>query len=389
MKDIALGIVGFGGIGIEHAKNVLSGKVPGLRLAAVANRTRSRMDLLDDLGGEGVERFTDYKDMLRGNLIDAVLIATPHPAHFAQGMDAFEAGKHVLMEKPACLESDEARMLVRASIEAKRVYAMMFNKRADPALRAMKELLLSANLGAVRRLNCISTGWFRAQCYYDSCAWRGTWSGEGGGVLVNQAAHTIDTIVWLAGLPVSVHAHCHEGKWHDIEVEDDVTAYMEYENGATGVFVSTTGDAPGIQRIDITLEGGTLLYEDGKLTLKRLESTLSQFTREYRSGYGQPSHESLDLTPREAEVSGHIIIMRDFVEAIRSASRPIADGADGYRQVLLSNSIHLSSWLGKSVQPLNLDWELYKKMLGEKIASSRPKAQTGKVLDTSSAFKTL
>ena len=211
------------------------------------------------------------------DVCDAVLIAVPHYQHPELSIDALQHNLHVMCEKPAGVYTKQVREMNEVAKKTNRVFAMMFNQRTNCVYRKMHELVTSGDLGAIKRVNWIITDWYRTQSYYDSGDWRATWEGEGGGVLLNQCPHNLDLIQWICGMPSKVQAFCHEGKWHDIEVEDDVTAYLEYPNGATGVFITSTADAPGTNRFEITLEKGKLVCENNVLTLHELEVSEREF----------------------------------------------------------------------------------------------------------------
>ena len=266
MRKIKIGVIGVGNMGSGHARMFTSGECPEFELIAICDIKPERAEQvakecekrLAEKGEERkIARFTDAIEMLDSGLIEAVTVATPHYDHPTYVIAAIERGIHVVSEKPAGVYTKAVReMNAVADAHPEVCFAMMFNQRTDPLYIKMKEILDSGELGRMKRVNWIITNWYRPQKYYDSGAWRATWSGEGGGVLLNQCPHQLDLWQWLCGMPVKIDAHLHYGKWHDIEVEDDVTAYAEYENGATGVFITSTGDAPGSNRLEILCDGG-------------------------------------------------------------------------------------------------------------------------------------
>ena len=223
-----------------------------MELTAVADRKESRRVWCKENLPESVTIFEEGKDLIASGKCDAVLIAVPHYQHPELAIDAFDHDLHVLCEKPAGVYTKQVRLMNERAQASDKVFAMMFNQRTNCVYRKMHELVTSGELGAIKRVNWIITDWYRTQSYYDSGDWRATWDGEGGGVLLNQCPHNLDLLQWICGMPSRVHAFCHNGKWHDIEVEDDVTAYLEYPNGATGVFITTTADAPGTNRFEVT-----------------------------------------------------------------------------------------------------------------------------------------
>ena len=254
MNEVRLGIIGIGGMGSGHAANVAKGMVPQMRLTAVADINEDRLKWAKENLPAEVKRFSDGRELIDSKECDAVLIATPHYFHPEFVIYALQHGVHAISEKPAGVYTKQVREMNEVAEKSDKVFAIMFNQRTNCVYRKLHEMIESGELGALKRVNWIITDWYRTQSYYDAAGWKATWDGEGGGVLLNQCPHQLDLLQWLCGLPVKVRAFCHEAKWHNIEVEDDVTAYMEFANGATGVFVTTTGDAPGTNRLELTFE---------------------------------------------------------------------------------------------------------------------------------------
>jgi len=260
MNSVRIGIVGLGNMGAAHAASILAGNIRRLELAAVCDLEPARLARLPQ-----VAAFASADAMIGSGRIDAVLIATPHYGHTTLGIKALEAGLHVLVEKPISVHKADCERLIAAHRNPQQVFAAMFNQRTDPYFLKLHQLIASGELGAIRRVNWIVTNWFRSAAYYSSSAWRATWAGEGGGVLLNQCPHNLDLFQWFFGLPVRVRAFCRFGQYHQIEVEDEVTAYMELAGGATAVFVTTTGEAPGTNRLEIAAENGRIVYEDDRI----------------------------------------------------------------------------------------------------------------------------
>lgn len=387
MKTVRFGIVGLGSMGLGHAGTLLGG-VPEATLAAVVTTNPARIEKQRALeGGERVRVFETPGQMYASGEIDAVLIATPHRVHVAQALEALAAGVPVLLEKPVGVFSREARRLNEAADASGLPFGMMFNQRTHPAYRKMKEIVDSGELGQIRRTSVVVTDCLRAQSYYDAGAWRATWRDDGGGVLLNQAPHNLDLWQWICGMPERVHAFCGLGRWHDIEVEDDVTAYVEYANAATGTFVASTGETPGANRFEISLDGGKLLFEHGHLTLSRSDVPASRFIREYASGYGAPAVTERDITP-VAENPMHAGVLRAFARHMLFGEPMIADGREGLRSLMLSNGMLLSSWTGRTVAlPLSdADEAQYESMLAERAAKSPHKTAKAIELDVSKSF---
>ena len=374
MDQVRFGIVGFGAMGLQHARIMLE-QVPEARLAAVATRNGTNIATLRGLpGGEQVRVFDTPQDMYASGEIDAVLIASPHRAHVAQAKEAFAAGMHVLLEKPTGVFTREVRELNAAADASGRAFGAMLNQRTNPAYRRMKEIVASGELGEIRRTSMIVTDWFRAQSYFDSGSWRATWKGEGGGVLLNQAMHSLDLWQWIGGMPVRLRAFCGLGRWHDIEVEDDVTAYVEYANGATGAFIACTGEAPGTNRFELSMDGGQLLLEDGRLLLRRTAVPVSRFIREYPGGYGKPEITQEDITP-DADYAMHAGVTRAFARHILYGEPMIADGREGLNALELANAMLLSSAEERTLElPFDAETDArYEALLAARAACSREK----------------
>jgi predicted dehydrogenase len=384
MDKVRLGIIGIGNMGSNHCKSIIENKVPELELTVVADRQESRRDWARENLPESVVILEEGKDLIASGLCDAVLVAVPHYQHPELSMDAMAHGLHVLCEKPAGVYTKQVREMNDAAKKSGCVFAMMFNQRTNCIYRKMHELVTGGELGAIKRVNWIVTDWYRTQAYYDSGSWRATWDGEGGGVLLNQCPHNMDLIQWICGMPSKVQAFCHNGKWHDIEVEDDVTAYLEYPNGATGVFVTTTADAPGTNRFEVTLEMGKLVCENDKLTLHKLAVNERTFCKTAKGGFDTP-----ECTVMEVETDGmneqQVGVMKAFAGKILRGTPLVADGEEGIHGLTLSNAMHLSSWLKKEIE-LPFDEELFLSELNKRRAASRKKEGTGVVFNTEGSY---
>ncbi len=374
MKKINLGIIGLGNIGTAHAKKIVEGKCPSINLAAIADINPARLEW----AGEhlpSVSLFDSADEMFSSGLIDSVIVAVPHYDHPPLAIKAFRAGLHVLVEKPAGVYTKQVKEMNAAAKKAGTVFAMMFNQRTDPIYLKMRELVQSGAFGEIRRTNWIITNWYRSQSYYDAGAWRATWSGEGGGVLLNQCPHNLDLWQWICGMPKKISAHMYFGKWHDIEVEDDVTAFAEYENGATGVFVTSTADTPGTNRFEITLDKGKLVAEGGKLHIWELEMKESEFTKiKHKNIFTKPASTYSEFVA-EQKPDGHAGVMNAFAENILVGTPLVAGGEEGIFGLTLSNAIHLSAFTGKEII-LPLDEDLFCDELMKRVAVSRRKTVT-------------
>lgn len=383
MGKIKIGIIGIGNMGTPHAKMIFEGKIPDLELTAIADYQEARREYAKK-NFEGVKLFESGDELIKSGVCEAVVIATPHYLHPTLAKLAFENNLHVLSEKPAGVYTKQVREMNEAAAKSDRVFAVMFNQRTNCIYRKMHELVHSGEFGAIKRVNWIITDWYRTQSYYDSGSWRATWDGEGGGVLLNQCPHNLDLIQWICGMPVSVQAFCHEGKWHDIEVEDDVTAYLEYENGATGVFITTTADTPGTNRFEVTLEMGKLVCENDKLTLYKLEMNEREFCKTAKGGFDQPEYKVT-----EVETDGlneqHLGVFKAFADNILHNKPLVARGEEGINGLTLSNAMHLSSWLNKKVA-IPFDEDLFLDELNKRRALSVKKEVEAVVFDTEGTY---
>ncbi|GIP40010.1 oxidoreductase [Paenibacillus sp. J31TS4] len=375
MDKVKLGIIGIGNMGTSHSGYLAAGEVDGAVLAAVCDEREDRLAWAQERMGEGVKRFASADELMRSGEVDAVLIATPHYDHPPLAVQAFRHGLHVLTEKPAGVYTKQVREMNEAARASGKVFGIMYNQRTNPLYAKLRELVTSGELGEIRRTNWIITNWYRPQSYYDSGGWRATWAGEGGGVLLNQDPHQLDLWQWTVEMmPKRVRAFCAFGKYHTIEVEDDVTAYVEYENGATGLFVTTTGEAPGTNRYEVSGDRGKIVIEDGRLVFWRLRESERAFNARYTGGFGQPECWRCDI-PIAGKETGHKGITQNFVDAIRKGTPLLAPGEEGIKGLTLSNAMHLSAWTDGWVD-LPLDEELYYSKLQEKIQTSTFRKET-------------
>lgn len=374
IKPIRYGIIGIGNMGSSHCNQYYSGQIHEMRLTAVADINPDRLEWASEMM-PGIACFDSAEALMDSGTCDAVVIATPHYLHPPQVIYALEKGLHVVSEKPAGVYTKQVREANDAAAKSDKVYAIMYNQRTNHTYRKMRELVQSGEFGEIRRVNWIITNWYRTQAYYNSGGWRATWVGEGGGVLLNQCPHNLDLWQWICGMPSKIQAVCHEGKWHNIEVEDDVTIYAEYPNGATGVFITSTGDAPGTNRFEVTLDKGRIVCEDDKLKVYKLETLTSEHCATSPTGFGKPKGAYV-----EVETDGmndqHSGILNAFAANILRGEPLFARGEEGINGLTISNAAHLSSWTGCCVA-LPLDEDLFYQKLQEKIASSKAKDDAG------------
>ncbi|MDA1065368.1 MAG: Gfo/Idh/MocA family oxidoreductase [Verrucomicrobia bacterium] len=362
-NDVRIGIIGLGNMGNFYARAILDGKVPGMCLSAVCDMDQGRIAAF-----EGVAQFTDTDELLNSGVVDAVHIATPHFFHTTLGIAALEAGLHVLVDKPISVHKADCERLIAAHTNKDQVFGGMFNQRTDPRYLKLKSLIDNGELGKINRIQWTVTDWFRTEAYYGSGAWRATWKGEGGGVLLNQCPHQLDLWQWLFGMPVEIYSQCDLGRFHDIEVEDAVTALMRYENGTTGVFISTTGESPGVNRLEIASERGLVLLEGGTIRWTRNEVESSAFSKESDQGFAKPASWNVEI-PVGASGDQHMAVFKNFADAIRGEEALFSAAEDGIHSVELANAILYSGLKGQPVS-LPLNSAEYEAVLNKLISES-------------------
>ena len=390
MEKVRYGIIGIGNMGSSHAKKLLAGEIENGVLTAICDLKPEKMQtILEIEGGAGLKTYTDYKEMLASGEIDAVIVAVPHYSHPQLTIDALNAGIHAVCEKPAGVYTKQVKEMNAVAEKSDKLFTMMFNQRTNCVYRKIREMIRGGELGEIKRVNWIVTNWYRTQFYYDSGDWRATWRGEGGGVLFNQCPHQLDLLQWVTGMmPTKVHSFCHFGKWHDIEVEDDVTVYMEFENGATGVFVTSTADTPGTNRLEIVGDKGKIVCQEDKTTklfkFYKLAESEREFCKTSKAGFKNPDFEEIDVET-DGKNPQHVGILNNFSNAILGLEPLFVDGVEGIRGVELMDSMLLSTWLGRAVE-LPIDDDLYLAELEKRIATGRVKEGVDIVLDTEGSY---
>ena len=372
MSTLRLGLIGLGNIGRHHATYLLEGRVARCKLTAVCNPTPSK---LEPYAAKGLQTFTDPHALIASGAVDAVLIATPHYDHAPLGIAALEAGLHVMVEKPiAAHKADAERLLECAGRHPDRVLAGMFQLRVEPRYARIRSLLEEGQLGRIQRVTWINTDWFRTETYYASGGWRATWRGEGGGVLLNQCLHNLDVLSWLFGRPSKVRGFCQFGQWHQIEVEDQVTAWFEYPDGSTGTFLSSTGEAPGTNRLEIAGSRGRLVLENNRLTFTRNTADALEWSRTATVGFSKPDVWNVEIPFTDAP-HPHATLVQNFVSAILDGAPLIAPGRDGLGSVELANAIVFSSIRGETLE-LPLSGAAWEQELKRLITESQFSKQT-------------
>ncbi len=362
-NKVRLGVVGIGGMGGGHARNVLDNKIDRCELTAVCDTSREILARFPN-----VRQFTISAEMFASGEIDAVLIATPHFFHTSIGIEAFKQDLHVLVEKPVSVHKADCERLFAAHRKPL-VFAAMFDVRTEPRYIELRNLIKSGQLGAIRRINWIVTDWYRTEAYYASGTWRATWAGEGGGLLVNQCPHNLDLFQWIFGMPKTVRGFCYIGKYHDIEVEDEVTAYFEYPERTSAVFIATTGEAPGTNRLEVAGENGHVLVYPDHLAFTRNTVPMTEFSRSTKAGFDKPSTWDVKI-PLTGTAGRHVAVIQNFVNAILDHEPLIAPAHEGINSVELANAIVYSSFTESTIQ-LPLDSAQYVKFLADKMETSR------------------
>ena len=365
MNKVRIGIIGMGNMGKYHADYLLKGEVAGAQLSAVCSTSPQKLEAYKDRA----EIFSDGVEMIKSGSIDAVLIATPHYQHTSLGICAFEQGVHVMVEKPISAHKADGERLIEAfNKHPDIVFGAMFQLRTEPRYLKIKKLIDDGELGEIVRINWIITDWYRTEAYYASGGWRATWKGEGGGVLLNQCLHQLDALQWLVGMPSKVRSFAQLGRFHDIEVEDNVTAYLEYPNGATGVFISSTGEAPGSNRFEIAGTRGKLVLENDQIQFTRNENCMIEHSKTSKIGFSKPEVWNVNI-PFDNATLPHAILMRNFVNAIREGEELVAPGTDGLNSVELANVLLYSSLVDQSVE-MPMDGAAFESKLNTLIKES-------------------
>lgn len=367
MSDkMKLGIVGLGNMGSGHFYNVFAGKCPSVEVTAVCDINPDKLEKAKE--HPEVAIYTDYKEMLDSGKVEAVLIAVPHYDHPTIAVECFKRGLHVLTEKPAGVYARQVREMNEAAKESGVKFGIMFNQRTNPLFAKAREIVQGGELGELKRMVWIITNWYRTQAYYNSGSWRATWSGEGGGVLLNQAPHNLDLWQWICGMPKRIRAFCEFGKYHNIDVEDDVTIFGEYENGATATFMTTTGDACGTNRLEITGDKGKIVVEHGKLCFWKLAIPEREFCYTATEGFATPDCTYEEFTAPEPE--GHPEVLEAFAKSVLYGTEMIAKGEEGLNSLSISNAAYLSTWTNDWAE-IPTDENLFEKFLKERCEGEK------------------
>jgi predicted dehydrogenase len=368
---VHLAVIGVGNMGVAHAEDIV--KAEHAELTAVCDIDQEKADRI--AAQHSVTAYYDYRDVLADPNVDAVLISTPHYDHVPISIDALENGIHVLVEKPIAVHAKDASKMIDAYEAARAehpdlVFAAMFMMRTYGFWIKIKDLIDSGEIGQLVRTTWIMTSWFRTQAYYNSGGWRATWAGEGGGVLMNQCPHNLDLYQWLVGMPQRVRGFATLGKYHNIEVEDEVTAYFEHENGMVGHFITSTAESPGTNRLEIVGEYGKLVYENDRLIFYRNRQSMLDIVRESPWAYRKVENWEIEVPYENHGQPGHGLITENFVDAILNGIPLIAPAAEGYHSVAINNAIMLSSLTDRVVE-MPIDEDQMEIHLEKLIANSR------------------
>ena len=389
MEKVRFGIIGLGNQGSAYIFNIFGkDKVENGYISALCDNNPEKIkNVKARLQDKSIEYFTDYKEMLDSGLCDAVLVETPHYQHPEIVIECLKRDINVLCDKPAGVYAKQVAEMNAAAEKSKALMGIMFNQRTNCVYRKMREIVAQGGIGEIQRVNWIITDWFRTQHYYDMGSWRATWKGEGGGVLINQCPHQLDLVQWVVGkMPVSVNGFCKYGRWHDIEVEDEVTAYFEYDNGATGVFITTTGEAPGINRFEISGTRGRVTCENGRLFYTRCEEDSAEVCKNSDEAFAVVKSSVTEVVT-DGKNEQHAGIINNFTNAVLGKEPLFVKGTEGINGVELMNAIEYSGWHGgeKVLLPVNPD-EYLTELNKHREKSVEKHADDSAVADTSDTY---
>ncbi len=385
MKKVRMGVIGYGNMGTTHVANLASGAVTNTELTAVCDSSEKRRSACSN-AHPSIPVFDTPEALFASGLCDAVLIAVPHYDHTRLAIMAFEAGLNVLVEKPAGVYTMQVREMNQAAQKSGKLFGIMYNQRTNPVYAKLRQMVQSGQLGHIKRITWIITDWYRSQAYHNSSTWRSTWKTEGGGALINQNPHQLDLWQWMFGMPDRIYAKVSFGKYYDIEVEDDVAAFFEYDNGTTGQYITSTGEAPGTNRLEIACDMGKVIVEKDTITFYRNVVSEREFNKTNTVPFGQPECWKCEI-PAGGPAEHHVGIMKNFGNALLNGTPLLARGEDGILGLPISNAIHLSGWTGETVDVKNFPHQRFYQLLQEHIQSSTvQKAESQVVADTSGTY---
>lgn len=389
MEKVRFGVIGLGNQGRYYSLDLFEGGkiVSDGVITAVCDINEKKIEAFKKDTKSDVAYFNNYLDLLDSGLCDAILVETPHYYHPEIVEQALTRGIHVICDKPAGVYTKHVQKMNEIAKKSNAVFTMMFNQRTNCVYRKMKEIIANGGIGDLQRVNWVITNWFRTQYYYDSGSWRATWAGEGGGALINQCPHQLDLIQWIVGeLPEKVNGFCKYGRWHDIEVEDEVTAYFEYKSGATGVFITSTGEAPGVNRLEISGTKGRICVDNNELIWYKNSCDSQECSKNATSGYLPPVTEKI-IVETDGKNPQHAGIINNFINALLGKEELFVDGQEGIKSVELMNAIELSGWKGGVSVTLPVDGDEYLEELNKRVKTSRlKKVDDNRVESTANTF---
>ena len=378
---VKIGVIGYGNIGSMHVRNFESGVFSNVQLTAVFDIDPEKIKKAENLYGNKLKYFTKEEDFFGSHEFDAVLVATPHYAHPVLAEKALDNGYHVLVEKPIGVYTKAVRRLYKKAAESDKIFGVVFNQRTNPLYQKVKDLVSSGELGTLKRINWIITDWYRTQAYYNSGTWRATWGGEGGGVLINQCPHQLDLFQWIFGMPKRVRGFAYFGKNRNIEVEDEVTAYFEYENGATGVFISSVSEVPGSNRLEITGDKGKVIIENSQIEFYRLRESEIEYNKNLKvqgfdktGNFIMPEYWKCEVSVEKSDESQHVLVIKDWIDTIINGTPLLAPGTDAINELMISNAVYLSTFIDNWVE-FPIDEDLFLEKLNERVRKSKYKVE--------------
>lgn len=386
MSKIRLGIIGFGNMGTAHCRNLMADKVPDMVLSAVCDISPDRRKACNEAYPD-IPVFDNATEMYKSGLCDAVLIAVPHYFHPPLAIEAFSYGLNVITEKPAGVYTRQVREMNEAAKRSGKLFGIMYNQRTNPVYQKLKKMIEDGELGQIKRITWIVTDWYRPQAYHDSSSWRSNWKLEGGGALINQNPHQLDLWQWMFGMPDRVYARAFFGKYYNIEVEDEVTAFFEYDNGISGQYITSTGEAPGTNRLEVACSRGKLVIENNQMIFYRNEIDERAFNETNTAPFGSPEVWRCEIPADFTGGTMHSGILRNYAQALLNGSELLAPGEEGINGLTISNAMHLSAWTGEMVSLKDFPDDRFYELLQERIGNSTMVKNVRQVVaDTSKSY---
>ena len=387
MKKVRLGVLGYGNMGRAHVSYLQEGLVPHMELGAVCDIDEERLNECKKLYPD-IPVYKDAEDMYKSGNIDAVIVAIPHYDHPKYVMMAFDNDLHAITEKPAGVYTKQVLEMNEAAAKSNKKFGIMYNQRTNPVFQKVKSLVESGALGNIKRINWTITDWYRPQAYHDSAAWRSTWATEGGGTLINQNPHNIDLWQWMFGMPSRIRSFVSYGKYYDIECEDDVTAFFEYDNGVTGTYITSTGETPGSNRIEIACDMGKVIIDKSeKITFYRNVKSEREYNKHHKLPFGELECWKCEVPVGKQVIHQHAAILENFALSVLEGTELLAPGEEGIKGLTISNAIHYSSWTDGWADVKDFPHDEFYKLLEEKIKTSKPKTNINKMVgDTNGTY---